>query len=174
MGITESNGFELLRLIGKEFSLLSRSEALGYREQCIRFRVKKSDHLPDIVREVQTEIESFHSLLEASVIAAQLQDVRISEGDQYLLYMRNLPGKVQEFLQLHQNATTVQQLFLGVQDFYIRTRVQGDMGLIPGDTACGEARRQRQDVLQLWKEGPFGREIVQNPRSAAIVARRVI
>ena len=108
LGITESNGFELLRLIRKGFSLLSRSEALGYREQCIRFRVKKSDHLPDIVREVQTEIESFHSMLEASVIAAQLQDVRISEGDQYLLYMRNLPGKVQEFLQLHQNATTVQ------------------------------------------------------------------
>ena len=69
--------------------------------------MKKSDHLPDIVREVQTEIESFHSMLEALVIAAQLQDVRISEGDQYLLYMRNLRGKVQEFLQLHQNATTV-------------------------------------------------------------------
>ena len=32
------------------------------------------------------------------VIAAQLQDVRISEGDQYLLHLRNLPGKVQEFL----------------------------------------------------------------------------
>ena len=115
LGITESNGFELLRLIRKEFSLLSRSEASGYRDQCIKFRVRKSDHLPGIVREVQTEIESFHSMLEASVIAAQLQDVRISEGDQYLLYMRNLPGKVQEFLQLHQNATTVQQLFLGVR-----------------------------------------------------------
>ena len=97
LGITESNGFELLRLIRKEFSLLSRSEALGYRDQCIKFRVRKSDHLPDIVREVQTEIESFHSMLEASVIAAQLQDVRISEGDQYLLYMRNLPGKVKSF-----------------------------------------------------------------------------
>ena len=44
--------------------------------------MRKSDHLPDIVREVQTEIESFHSMLEAFVIAAQLQDVRISEGDQ--------------------------------------------------------------------------------------------
>ena len=130
LDITESNGFELLRLIRKEFSLLSRSEVLGYRDQCIKFRVRNSDHLPDIVREVQTEIESFHSMLEASVIAAQLQDVRISEGDQYLLYMRNLPGKVQEFLQVHRNATIVQQLFLGVQDYYIRTRVQEDMGSI--------------------------------------------
>ena len=153
LGITESNGFELLRLIRKEFSLLSRSEALGYRDQCIKFRVRKSDHLPDIVREVQTEIESFHSMLEASVIAAQLQDVRISEGDQYLLYMRNLPGKVQEFLQLHQNATTVQQLFLGVQDFYIRTRVQGDVGSIHVTQPVGKPDVKDKTCYNCGKEG---------------------
>ena len=153
LGITESNGFELLRLIRKEFSLLSRSEALGYRDQCIKFRVRKSDHLPDIVREVQTEIESFHSMLEASVIAAQLQDVRISEGDQYLLYMRNLPGKVQEFLQLHQNATTVQQLFLGVQDFYIRTRVQGDMGSIHVTQPVGKPDVKDKTCYNCGKKG---------------------
>ena len=61
LGITESNGFELLRLIRKEFSLLSRSEAS--RDQCIKFRVRKSDHLPDIVREVQTEIGGTGKLL---------------------------------------------------------------------------------------------------------------
>ena len=43
------------------------------------------------------EIESFHSMLDASIIAGQLGDVRISEGDQILLYMRNLPNKVQSF-----------------------------------------------------------------------------
>ena len=155
VGITESNGFELLRVIRKEFSLLSRSEALGYREQCVKFRVKKTDHLPDVMREVQTEIDSFHSMLEASVIADQLSDVRISEGDQFLLYMRNLPGKVQEFLQLHQNATTVRQLFVGVQDYYIRTRVQGDMGSI--------------HVTQ-----PVPKPDVRNQRSAVIAARRVM
>ena len=130
-GITESNGFELLRLIRKEFSLMSRTEALSYREQCLKFRVKRStEHLLDIIREVEAEIESFHAMLDASVIVHQLGDVRISEGDQFLLYLRNLPSKVQEFLQLHQNATTVLQLKLGVQDYYIRTRVQGDLGSV--------------------------------------------
>ena len=94
-------------------------------------------------------------MLEASVIAAQLRDVRISEGDQFLLYMRNLPGKVQKFVQLHQNATTVQQVFLGVQDYYISTRVQGDMGSIHVTQPVGKP----QDMLQLRKEGPFGREL---------------
>ena len=121
-GITESNGFELLRLIRMEFSLMSRTEALNYREQCLKFRVRRGlEHLPDIVREVETEIESFHAMLDASVIVGQLGDVRISEGDQFLLYMRNLPTKVQEFLQLHQNATTVNQIKTGVLDYYIRS-----------------------------------------------------
>ena len=170
LGITESNGFELLRLIRKEFSLLSRSEALGYREQCIRFRV---DHLPDIVRDVQTEIESFHSMLEASVIAAQLQDVRISEGDQYLLYMRNLPGKVQEFLQLHQNATTVQQLFLGVQ-VYQKPEFKVTWVSIHVTQPVGKPDVKDKTCFNCGKKGAIWPRIVQNPRSAAIVARRVI
>ena len=58
-GITESNGFELLRLIRKEFSLMSRTEALSYREQCLKFRVKRNtEHLLDIIREVEAEIET--------------------------------------------------------------------------------------------------------------------
>ena len=96
---------------------MSRTEAPSYREQCLKFRVRRGvDHLLDIVREVESEIESFHTMLDASVIVGQLGDVRISEGDQFLLYMRNLPNKVQEFLQLHQNATTVNQIKVGVQD----------------------------------------------------------
>ena len=87
------------------------------------------------------------------MIAAQLQDVRISEGDQYLLYMRNLPGKVQEFLQLHQNATTVQQLFLGVQDFYIRTRVQGDMGSIHVTQPVGKPDVKDKTCFNCGKKG---------------------
>ena len=59
------------------------------------------------------------TIMDASVIVGQLGDVRISEGDQFLLYMRNLPNKVQEFLQLHQNATTVNQIKVGVQDHYV-------------------------------------------------------
>ena len=79
-GITESSGFELLRLIRMEFSLMSRTEALSYREKCLKFRLRRGvDHLLDIVREVESEIESFHAMLDASVIVGQLGDVRISE-----------------------------------------------------------------------------------------------
>ena len=95
-GIQEANGFELLRLLRREFSLMSRPEALQYREACLKYTVKKSERhlLMDVLREIGAEIEGFHSMLEASLIASQLTDLRITEGDQYLLYLRNLPDKV--------------------------------------------------------------------------------
>ena len=68
-------------------------------------------------------------------------------------YMRNLPGKVQEFLQLHQNATTVQQLFLGVQDFYIRTRVQGDMGSVHVTQRVGKPDVKDKTCFNCGKKG---------------------
>ena len=151
-GITESNGFELLRLIRKEFSLMSRTEALSYREMCLKFRVKRTEHLLDIIREVESEIESFHAMLDASVIVHQLGDVRISEGDQFLLYLRNLPSKVQEFLQLHQNAVTVQQLKTGVQDYYIRTRVQGDLRSVHVAQPVAKADLKDKTCLSTSKE----------------------
>ena len=36
-GMQAANGFELLRLLRKEFSLLIRPEALQYREACLKF-----------------------------------------------------------------------------------------------------------------------------------------
>ena len=47
------------------------------------------DLLVDALRD-GTEVEGFHVMLEASLI----------EGDQFLLYMRNLPDKVAESVQL--------------------------------------------------------------------------
>ena len=55
----------------------------------------------DVLREVGAEIGGFHATLEASLISAQLTDLRITEGHQFLLYMRNLSDKVAEFAPLY-------------------------------------------------------------------------
>ena len=128
-GAADANGYELFRLIRREFSIYSRQEALYYRELVLKFTVKKPsiDGLIDVLREIQTEIESFHSMLEASVMARALVDLRINEGDQFLLYLRNLPEKVAEHVQLISGAGTVQQLWRAVTEYYIRSRATGTM-----------------------------------------------
>ena len=128
-GIQEANGFELLRLLRREFSLMSRPEALQYREACLKYTAKKSERhlLMDVLREIGAEIEGFHSMLEASLIAGQLTDLRITEGDQYLLYLRNLPDKVAEFVQLHCGATTVARVWESVVAYHTRMRLTNDL-----------------------------------------------
>ena len=128
-GIQEANGFELLRLLRREFSLMSRPEALQYREACLKYTVKKSERhlLMDVLREIGAEIEGFHSMLEASLIAGQFADLRINEGDQFLLYLRNLPEKVAEYVQLHCGATTVARVWESVVAYHTRMRLTNDL-----------------------------------------------
>ena len=85
-------------------------------------------------------------MLEASLISAQLTDLRISEGDQYLLYLRNLPEKVQEFAQLHCAATTVTKLWEAVNSYYVRMRMTGDLDKV--HVAQGKPCQQQLD--QMW------------------------
>ena len=120
-GIQEANGFELLRLLRREFSFMSRPEALQYREACLKYIVKKSErHLHmDVLKEIQAEIEGFHSMLEASLIAGQLTDLRINEGDQFLLYLRNLPDNC--------SATTVARVWESVVAYHTRMRLTNDL-----------------------------------------------
>ena len=138
-GAADANGYELFRLIRREFSIYSRQEALYYRELVLKFTVKKPsiDGLIDVLREIQTEIESFHSMLEANVMARALVDLRINEGDQFLLYLRNLPEKVSEHVQLISGAGTVQQLWRAVTEYYIRA-VQGSPIRSKGCFNCGD------------------------------------
>ena len=149
-GIQEANGFELLRLLRREFSLMSRPEALQYREACLKFTVKKADRhqLMDVLREVSTEVESYHSMLEASLIAHQLQDLRVSEGDQFLLYLRNLPDKVQEFAQLHCGATTVVKLWEAVSSFHVRMRMTGDIDRLHAAVGGPKSSQRHRDLLR--------------------------
>ena len=115
-------------MLRREFSLMSRPEALQYREACLKYTVKKSERhlLMDVLREIGAEIEGFHSMLETSLIAGQLTDLRITEGDQYLL-LRNLPDKVAEFVQLHCGATTVARVWESVVAYHTRMRLTNDL-----------------------------------------------
>ena len=54
------------------------------------------------------------------MIAAQLQDVSISEGDQFLLYLPGKGARVSSTPSKRHDGATAS---FGVQDFNIRTRV---------------------------------------------------
>ena len=128
-GIQEANGFELLRLLRREFSLMSRPEALQTEKPAwsTRWRSQRGIFLWMYWERLGLRSKDFHSMLEASLIAGQLTDLRITEGDQYLLYLRNLPDKVAEFVQLHCSATTVARVWESVVAYHTRMKLTNDL-----------------------------------------------
>ena len=148
-GIQEANGFELLRLLRREFSLMSRPEALQHREACLKYTVKKSERhlLMDVLREIGAEIEGFHSMLEASLIAGQLADLRMNEGDQFLLYLRNLLEKVAEYVQLHCGATTVARVWESV--LLQRPKAAKDVAKVEGKEESFEKLKKVRSLVRL-------------------------
>ena len=59
--------------------------------------------------------------------AGQLADLGINEGDQFLLYLRNLPEKVAEYVQLHCGATTVARVWESVVAYHTRMRLTNEL-----------------------------------------------
>eukprot|EP00435_Cladocopium_sp_Y103_P060604 s1802_g22.t1 len=146
-GIQAANGFELLRLFRKEFSLMSRPEALHYREAALKYTVKKADKhlLLDFLREVGAEIEGFHAMLEASLIYNQISDLRLNEGDQFLLYA-SLEGLFQYLIRVNVcGATSVQQLWQAVTEYHVRMRMTGDLDKVHGIAEKGKGKGKGND-----------------------------
>lgn len=162
-GSAESNGFEMLRLIRREFSLLSRTEALHYREQTLKYSIRKPqiDTLPEILREIHTEIENYHSMLEGSINYRALIDLRITEGDQFLLYLRNLPERVVDHVQMIVGATTVMHLWQAVQQYYVRSR---STSLVTERAHVTQAHAAGKKCHNCGKEGHFQADCPEPPK----------
>ena len=60
-------------------------------------------------------------------VAVHLNNLDTLEGDQYLVYCRNLPEKVAEHIQLISGAGTVQQLRRAVNEYCLRSRATGSI-----------------------------------------------
>ena len=110
---------------------------------CLKFRVKRTEHLLDIIRKVESEIESFHAMFDASGSPI---------GDQFLLYLRNLPSKTEDSPVASERCdrTTAK---MGVQDHYIRSQVQDDLGSVHVAQPVGKPDVKEKTCFNCGKKG---------------------
>ena len=102
------NGFELLRVLTKEFTLQSRSEALALRAELLQkeFTPGKSETsvstvVADIIRHLETSLAKYNKLVSTLPTAVDRTGVDVTEADKLLLLLRSLPQQCAEFVLLH-------------------------------------------------------------------------
>ena len=103
---TDTNGFEMLRLLKREFGLATRAEALFFRECVLGFRVSaKLGTLRDCITRLEAELLQYQRILESARSPADFADLAIGEADLYRWLLLNLSEDARRFVQLHAGAT---------------------------------------------------------------------
>ena len=102
-----SNGFELLRQLTREFSLRSRSEALSLRASLMgkvyqpsQLALRSSAQVSDVIRQVEISCARFQRLV-STLDPRDVPGLSISHSDQLLLLVRSLPVEVKQYCLMH-------------------------------------------------------------------------
>ena len=127
--VGESHGYEALRLVHRELTLQNRAEALALRSNVIQQTVR-GERLMDIVRQVETDLYQYTELLHSSPqLNLDPRDVslEISEADQVVLLLRQMPQNIRLHIQLHGQSDTFEQVKNTVLAYETNTRMVQDV-----------------------------------------------
>ena len=107
-GMFCDNGYELLRILTGEYSLKTRSEALALRAELTNknFRLannetSQSTMVADTVRKIDTHVSRFQKLISTLPPGVDRNGIMITESDQLLMLLKNLPNQCSEYVMLH-------------------------------------------------------------------------
>ena len=100
-----SCGFELLRVLGLEFSLRTRTEAICLRSEVMKkdFRIDaRGTHVvSDLLRAMAVETSRYDKLISTLPPTVPRTDLLLNESDQALILIRNLPADARQYVLLH-------------------------------------------------------------------------
>ena len=131
-----SCGFELLRVLGLEFSLRTRTEAI-----CLRSEVMKKDYrvdtkgthvVSDLLRAMAVETSRYDKLISTLPPTVPRSDLTLNESDQALILIRNLPADARQFVLLHAQDDGLTALREAGLKYERQQRLYSELGAVAG------------------------------------------
>ena len=131
-----SCGFELLRVLGLEFSLGTRTEAI-----CLRSEVMKKDYrvdtkgthvVSDLLRAMAVETSRYDKLISTLPPTVPRSDLTLNESDQALILIRNLPADARQLVLLHAQDDGLTALREAGLKYERQQRLYSELGAVAG------------------------------------------
>ncbi len=128
-GVGSTNGYELFRLLRREFSIKSRTEAIQFRQEFLEMKSQKSDSPVEILRTIEARYLQFRLLIFTCPYPQMTNDVDIPESDLYVLILKSMPATVEQYLRFH-CGETVADLRRGIEFIQSRQIMTGDLSRV--------------------------------------------
>ena len=131
-----SCGFELLRVLGLEFSLRTRTEAICLRSEVMKkdFRIDaRGTHVvSDLLRAMAVETSRYDKLISTLPPTVPRTDLLLNESDQALILIRNLPADARQYVLLHAQDDGLTALREAGLKYERQQRLYSELGAVAG------------------------------------------
>ena len=131
-----SCGFELLRVLGLEFSLRTRTEAICLRSEVMKkdFRIdSRGTHIvSDLLRAMAVETSRYDKLISTLPPTVPRTDLMLNESDQALILIRNLPADARQYVLLHAQDDGLTALREAGLKYERQQRLYSELGAVAG------------------------------------------
>ena len=131
-----SCGFELLRVLGLEFSVRTRTEAICLRSEVMKkdFRVdSRGTHIvSDLLRAMAVETSRYDKLISTLRPTVSRTDLMLNELDQALILIRNLPADARQYVLLHDQDDGLTALREAGLKYERQQRLYSELGAVAG------------------------------------------
>ena len=131
-----SCGFELLRVLGLEFSLRTRTEAICLRSEVMKkdFRIDaRGTHVvSDLLRAMAVETSRYDKLISTLPPTVPRTDLMLNESDQALILIRNLPADARQYVLLHAQDDGLTALREAGLKYERQQRLYSELGAVAG------------------------------------------
>ena len=136
MTLFGSCGFELLRVLGLEFSLRTRTEAICLRSEVMKkdFRIDaRGTHVvSDLLRAMAVETSRYDKLTSTLPPTVPRTDLLLNESDQALILIRNLPADARQYVLLHAQDDGLTALREAGLKYERQQRLYSELGAVAG------------------------------------------
>ena len=129
-------GFELLRGLSLEFALRTRTEAVCLRQELwkreFRLDTKSARIVSDLHREMSDETARYDELCSTLPQSVSCVDLALSESDQAMILVRNLPSDARQYVLLHVHDDSLTALKQAGLKYERQQRLYNELGAIGG------------------------------------------
>ena len=142
------NGFEIVRLLSREYGIRTRSEALHFKSQLTE-RTIKAQSVTEVVKHLEYEWSRYQKLLQMLDPAVPRDGLQLLDTDLTMILLRSLNPEIRSYCLMHAATDTFHDLRLSALRYESTQRLWTEVG--------GGARSQLNAFTEKGKEKGKGK-----------------
>ena len=139
------NGFELIRLLSREYGVRTRSEALHFKNQLISKTFNSVKSVTEVIKILEYEWSRYMKLLTMLDPSVSRDDLHLLDSDFSMILLRSLPTEVRSYILMHSASESFSDLRQAALKFESTQRMWSELSGNTNSLSAGSRAMTHQE-----------------------------